>query len=125
MQDLDEIIQLGNDNLSIVVSYKVSSHQKASQDIRNRIKNFYMMAYYIAESSPGSFIKSEMEKLGDFNLMPDFKIASRLELMLTPATKQFNEKLNGVIKMDVCNFETVDENQNVGMFECATFGHLQ
>ena len=45
--------------------------------------------------------------------------------MLTPATKQFNEKLNGVIKMDVCNFdETVDKNQNVGMFECATFGHL-
>ena len=56
MQDLDEIIQLGNDNLSIVVSYKVSSHQKASQDIRNRIKNFYMVAYYIiAESSSGSF----------------------------------------------------------------------
>ena len=45
-----------------------------------------MMAYYIAESSPGS-LKSEMEKLGDFTLVPDFKIASRLRLMFYVDTR--------------------------------------
>ncbi len=120
MQDLDETIQLNNDNYQLLVT-KFHHLKGGKRGHKEQEQNFYK-AYYIAASSPES-LKSEMEKLGDFNLMPDFKIASRLELMLTPATKQFNEKLNGVIKMDVCNFETVDENQNVGMFECATFGH--
>lgn len=113
MPDLDETIQLNNDNYQLLVS-KFHHLKGGKRGHKEQEQNFYK-AYYIAASSPES-LKMEMEKLGDFNLMPDFKIASRLELMLTPAMKQFNEKLNGVIKMDVCNFEIVDENQNVGMY---------
>ena len=78
------------------------------------MSNTIALVYYIGggEYQAIDDIQRAFNKLGNFgklSLTPG-KLCSRLELLVSPACKQFD----GVYFMDVDGFEVVEEDQHVG-----------
>lgn len=112
---LDKEITVEGIKYHLLFSQKKTSGSKTMY--RDKEMNKRYMAYYLGGKGfeTANDVKLKMEWLGDLGslaLKPG-KLASRLEMMVSPSCTQFNGIYND---FQIEDFELIEENQHVGKF---------
>jgi hypothetical protein len=107
---VDKIISAYDKDFTLVVSKLVKNKHGKSKYKGYEPK--FVKCYYVAGSGPG--LKKELNKLGDFGDMEPSKIASRLELMVSPAAWSHDKGYPLQFEMEWNDFEEIAEEGNVG-----------